>query len=117
LTYQDDKNELNLSGKIRGVEIYASGTRFDLSVSCDGALVVSVRFSIWTKSGVFKVAFPISTEQPQRISFGNAVHRPMLDFFKAWSMFNPRVALRENRAEAEPADGLKSASLSATPST
>lgn len=116
LTYQDDRNELHVSGRIGGAEVYASGTRFELSVSCEAALVVAVRFSIWTKNGVFKVTFPISAEEPQRISFGNGIHRPMLDFFKAWSMFNPRVALRENRAEPEAANGLRPAPLSSTPS-
>lgn len=95
-TYHDEKNELSVSGEIGGADFYAAGSSFSLLAYCEGERVKSLEFVVRERAKCFKVTFPLAAgEGAQFVEMGNNTQRPLLDFFKVWSMFNPRVRVRD----------------------
>lgn len=101
--YHDEKNELSVSGKVGGVEVYGAGSIFDLCVACNHGRVTSLRFKSRNLGGTsFNISIPLLADEAQSVEVGGNTQRPMLDFFKSWSMFNPLVRIQEANEPSAP---------------
>lgn len=96
-----ERNELSVSGEIHGADFYASGSAFALFLQCEGETVtrLTVRFHPRGSSSKLNVAIPA---HEQSVRFTPTVERPMVEMFKVWAMFDPRVELREVAQAADP---------------
>lgn len=90
-----DRNELSVSGDIHGAAFYASGSSFHVSLHRDGERVTKLTLRTQQRGGSAKLSVEIRPTGEQLVTFAPKVERPMLDMFKVWSMFDPRVEVRE----------------------
>ncbi len=95
-TYHDDKNELSVSGKVGAAEVYLAGSDFDLIVFAKQERVTGIELSIRKIAGSASIKSAVSDSEVQTVDC-RPYPRPMLEFFKVWSMFNPRISILESK--------------------
>lgn len=117
-TYYNDKHELSVSGEVNGMKVYMGGTDFDLTATVRHERVHSLRFWMHKPSGSLDVTIPLAETDALEVEC-HRQRKPMVEFFRVWSMFEPNIGVHEEEDKpnntpegiCQPADGLPKPSV------
>lgn len=94
-TYHHDKNTLSVSGKLGGAEFFVDGSNPQVVLEIAGKIARSLSVRLSNRSTTASLKFLIDDAGPQMVECHRGP-RPLVDFFKLWSMFAPGVLVLES---------------------